>query len=161
MARTLVNAAARSAIFAQSSGMVLPILLTVSGPPVGVINICNNNVALTYGGVPYQPYAFRFDPPDMTRDDLANARITIDATDQTLINILRQVTTAPIVTARAMYYNDSTGATVFEEIVPWRFTMRNVSYDASVITADLIYEDLLENQMGPVEFSSRSFPGVH
>ena len=159
MARTLTNS--RTSLFAQSSGMVLPILLDVVSVGGGTFHLCNNNVALIYGGTTYQPYAFRFDPPDMGRDDLTNARITIDATDQQLIRAIRTVTAAPVITARAMFYTDSTGTVVFEEIVPWRFLLRNVTYDISAISADLIYEDLLDNQMGPVEFTSRSFPGVH
>ena len=163
MARTLTTAM-KTALFSQYTGASLPILIELEHAYSGIsspIYLCNNNVSLVYGGNTYLPYAFRFDPPDTTQDNVTNARLTIDATDQTIIEVIRSVTIAPIVIARAMFYLNSNGSITFEEIIPWRFTLRNISYDINTISGELIYEDRLKNQMGPIEFTSRTAPGLH
>lgn len=163
MARTLTTAS-KTALFSESTGACLPILLEIThtyGGLVSPIRIVNNTVDLTYGGNLYTAYSFRFDPPDSTQEAQANARLTIDATDQTIIEVLRSITTPPAIVARAMFYNDTLGVTTFEELVPWTFTLRNISADVNTISGDLIYEDRLNNQMGPLEFTAGTSPGVH
>jgi hypothetical protein len=163
MARTL-TIASKTALYSQSTGAVLPILLELYHTYAGIaspVYLCSNNVDLVYGGNTYTAYAFRFDPPDMTQEGNANARLVIDSTDQTIIEVLRSITVPPTIVARAMFYNDTLGVTTFEELVPWSFTVRNVVADVNTISGDLIYEDRRNNQMGPVEFTAQMFPGVH
>jgi hypothetical protein len=163
MARTL-TVASKTSLYSQSAGASLPILISISHTYVGAsspVYLCNNNVSLVYGGNTYLPFAFTFDPPDTTQDGIANARLVIDATDQSIIEILRSVTASPVITVRAMFYESSNGSVVFEELVPWQFTLKNVVYNINTISGDLIYEDRLQNQMGPIEFTTRTSPGVH
>lgn len=160
MARTLTQAIRRQ-LYKQQSSVVLPILLDIDHASLSApIRVVNNTEALTYGGNTYSPYAFRFDPPDETEDAISNARLTIDATDQTLIATIRSLSTSPTITGRAMFYYDESGTVEFEPIATWEFSLRNVQYDVSTISGELVYEDRLMNQMGPVEMTPQTFPGI-
>ena len=162
MSRAL-SSTARAALYAQESGFALPVLLEITHGVSGFANplrIVNNEVDLTFGGYVYSAFPFRFDPPDQREDGaIQNARITICAIDQQIAAILRSTATPPTVRAVATFWSDESG-TVFEQIAAWDMTLRNVSGNAETITADLIYEDRLDNEAPVDEFRPTTFPGV-
>lgn len=161
MARSL-STAAKTALFSADTTVVLPILIEISHTYEGAsspIYLACNNETITYDGHDYLPFAFKFSLPAETRDGLSNARLTIDAVDQSIIEVIREITVAPVVTVRAMLCPTEGGDP--EELVPWRFVLRNVTFDANTISGELIYEDLLVNQMGPLEFTAEVAPGVN
>lgn len=158
MARTL-PALARQELFKRSSGMVLPILLDIYHASFGTIRVVNNNVELSYGGNTYVPFPFRLDPPDETEGGVPSATLTIDAIDQSVIELIRGASDAPTVTARAMFYYDN-GSVTFEPLVPWTFIVKTANYTAETVTLQLAYDDRLDNAMGPLIMSPSSFPGI-
>jgi len=162
MSRTL-SSSARAALFAQQASAVFPILIEITHGVDGYANplrIVNNTVDLTYDGNVYTAFPFSFDPPDQKEDgSIANARLSICAVDQQIAAVLRSTSTAPTVRAVAMFWDDGSGSVVFEEVASWNFTLRNVTGSVDVITADLIYEDRLDNAVPAGEFNSH-FPGI-
>lgn len=159
-----IPAQARASLNAESGGYSLPVLMEithgVSGYP-NPLRIVNNTVSLTYDGNEYLPYPFRFDPPDVLESgQVANARLTISAVDQQIAAIIRSTSVPPTVRAIAMYYSDETGSTVFEPIAAWDHILRKVSGNDESISAELIYEDRLDNEVPGDEFRPTTFPGA-
>lgn len=164
MARTFSTSIYR-AMYSQNTSGYFPILLDITHDYSGIsspVYLCNNATSLTYAGHTYAGFPFKFDPPDLSRGSgVTNASITFDATDQTIIEIVRGSTTAPIIVCRAMYYNDAIGDSQFVELIPWKFTFKNISWGIDSVQGELIYEDRWGNQMGPIEYSTLTAPGVH
>jgi hypothetical protein len=158
-----LSATTRAELYASETGSVLPVLLEITHGVAGYSNplrIANNTEDLSYGGYTWLSFPFRFDPPDQSEDSsIANARITICAVDQQLAAILRSTSTPATVRAVATFYHDD-GTLVFEQIAAWTFTLRNVTGNAETITADLIYEDRLDNEVPVDEFRPNTFPGL-
>lgn len=158
-----VSATARAALYAQQTGAAFPILIEITHGVAGYDNplrLVNNTVNLTYGGHVYLAFPFKFDPPDQKDDgSIANGKLSICAVDQQIAAILRSTQTAPTVRSIATFWDDETGTVVFEEVASWEFTLRNVSGAVDVISADLIYEDRLDNAVPGCEFNSH-FPGI-
>lgn len=158
-----VSAAARAGLYAQQSAYALPILIEITHGVTGYENplrLVNNQTALTYNGNVYLPFPFRFDPPDVKESgEISNAKISICAVDQQISAILRSTQTPPSLRAVAMFWNDESG-TVFEPMASWSFDLRNVSGNAEIITADLIYESALDFEFPALEFRPTTFPGV-
>ena len=158
MSRSWTATAIQQELFKSQSGMCLPFLIQIShaswnsGTPYYFVN---NTESVTYDGNTYLPFPFSFDPPDETDSGITNARLTIDAVDQSIIEMIRTVPSAPTVTIIAAYIYDT-----IEELVPWTFTFRNVQYQAETVSGELIYEDRLQNQLSPISISARSFPGL-
>jgi len=162
MSRTL-SATARASLYAQETGAAYPILIEITHGVAGYDNplrLVNNTVNLTYGGHVYLAFPFKFDPPDQKDDGtIANAKLSVCAVDQQIAAILRSTAVAPTVRAVATFWSDESGSVAFEEIASWDFTLRNVSGSVDVISADLIYEDRLDNAVPGSEFNSH-FPGI-
>jgi len=158
-----ISATAMAAFYAAQTGAVLPVLLEITHDVTGYPNplrIANNTVDLTYGGNTYTAFPFKYDPPDQREDgSTANARLTICAVDQTIPALLRLAVGAATVQATATFWNDESGSVLFEELASWSFTLRNVSGAADIVTADLIYEDRLDNAVPAGEFNSH-WPGI-
>lgn len=159
-----ISATARAALYSQDGGYSLPVLLEITHGVDGYDNplrIVNNNVDLTYGGNVYIAFPFRFDPPDVKDSgEIANGRITICAVDQQIAAIIRSTSTPPTMRAVATFYSDASGALVFEQMAAWDFTLRNVSGNMDTISADLIYEEVLDMEFPLDEFRPTSHPGL-
>ncbi|MBL8967960.1 MAG: DUF1833 family protein [Spirochaetaceae bacterium] len=158
-----ISSTARAALYAQEAGFALPVLLEITHGVAGVANplrIANNETDLTFGGQTYLAFPFRFDPPDQREDgSIQNARLTICAVDQQIAAVLRSTQSPPSVRAVATFWSDE-GGMVFEQVAAWDMTLRNVSGNAEQITADLIYEERLDNEAPADEFRPTTFPGV-
>ncbi len=156
----IISLSARRAMFAQSSSGVFPILIKIEHASLPEpLRFVNNTEDLSYGGYVYHACPFRFDPPDETEDKITNARITIDAIDQTIVAAIRGMTTPATLTGVAMYWNNE-GTPIFEPLVEWAFTLRDVEYDAFSVSGTLIYEDRLDIMIPYREMTPQDVPGV-
>ena len=163
-----IAAAARSKIYAQEMSGAFPVLLEITHYVAGYdspTRIVNNHEQLFYtderGGFYYEPFPFRFDPPDLREDGgISNARLTICAIDQQLAYILRSTAYAPTVRAIATFWNYDGSHLVFEPVASWEFTVRNVSGNAETITAELVYETRLGLEAPGCSFRPSLFPGI-
>lgn len=160
MPRSL-SALAKGELFKRSSSMLLPVLMQLDHSTFDdPVSLVNNTEAIVYGGATYLPFAFRFDPPDETATTLTNARLTIDAVDQSILALLRGLPSSPTVTMKAVFYYDETGTIQTEQLAAWEFSVANLSYNVDTISCDLIYEDRWQNQMGAVEITPYTMPGL-
>lgn len=162
MSRTVASAA-RAALYQESSGYALPILIEITHGVSGYLNplrLVNNTVNLEYEGNTYIAFPFKFDPPDMKESgEVANGRISICAVTQEIATILRSTSVVPTVKAIAMFWNDD-GSTVFEPLAAWEFELRKVSGNNEIISADLVYENRMGFEYPYYNFRPSLFPGV-
>jgi len=159
MSRTL-STTARSALYAQETGYAIPALAEITHGVAGYTNpllIVNNNEDVVYDSKTYVAFPFALQLPDV-RDDgsIQNARIIVCAVDQQIAAILRSTITAPTVKILAVLVDDG----VVEPLLTQSFTLRNVSGTADTITADLIYQESLDNEIPIAEYRPNTHPGL-
>jgi len=159
-----ISTTARASLFAQEGGFALPVLLEITHGVTGYENplrIANNPTDLVYDGDTYHGFAFRFDPPDVGNEGaISNARLAVCAVDQQLAAIIRSTETPPTVQAIATYWSDESGSLVFEPVASWLFTVGRVQGNVDTVSAELVYEDRLDNEAPADEFRPTSFPGL-
>lgn len=157
--RTLSATALRALLHSETSGF-FPLLLELDHDSLSSpIRIVNNNANLTFGGNVYTAFPFRFDFPDETEEGMANARLTVCNVDRTMVEIIRNLPGRPTVTAVAAFYFDE-GSPVFEQVAAWEFVLANVTYDKSIVSGELIYEDRLGINVPAHHMTPFLFPGI-
>lgn len=152
------SAAAVAALYASETASFFPTLCKIDHASFSSPwYIVNNPEPITYGGYEYQPFPFRFDPPAQNDSNAGNATITIDAIDDSISSTIMALTSAPTVTLVAAFVE---GSAAPEALIPWTFTVKNITCDGTVLTGNLILDENLDNQMGPILFTPNLFPGV-
>ena len=154
------SAQALAALYAAETSALFPILCIISHPQFDDSwYIVNNTEAITYDGHIYQPYPFKFTPPSQGESQGNEATFTIDEIDTTIAETIKAVSSAyplTITLVAAMVQ----GADAPEALIPWTFTLKKFSSNGTVLTGTLSLDDVLDNQMGPIEFTPNLFPGV-
>lgn len=149
-----ISTAHRALLYASQMSAMLPLLIRLDHTG-GTLRFVNNKTNVTFEGNEYIAYAFRFDPPDQQESGIANAKLTIDAVDGSLMALVRSLSSAPTVTTVAAVWGDS-----IERLVEWSFILRNVTCDGIVLSGELVYEERLDNAMGPVELTPQNAPAI-
>lgn len=156
-----ISAAATKALMDESTSSAFPLLLEITHPSLGTpIRVTNNGVDLVYDANTYTAYPFRIDLPDEDNNKISNARITIDNIDRSLMAIIRGSGESLAIKTIATFYNNDSG-TLFEPLAQWEFRLDNVVYNIDTITAELVYEDRMNNRLPAMSFTPFSFPGIH
>lgn len=159
MSRTL-SSTATAALFAQQTGISIPVLIEITHGVAGYDNplrLVNNTEDVTYDGDTYTAFPFVYDMPDV-RDDgsIQNARITFCAVDQRIAAILRSTQIAPTATAIALMVD----GTWMEPLASQALTLRRVSGGLDTVSAELVYEEALDNEFPADDFRPTTFPGL-
>jgi len=155
MSRTLTTGQ-KAALYAAETSAVLPILIRLEHSTLATpLYFVNNTEDLTYSGQVYTACAFKFNPPDQGPNGSHNASIIIDGTDGTLIQIIQAMDVSPVITTIAAYFD-----TVIEAMIQWSFTLQKIVCDGYTIQGELVYDDNLDNEMGPVEMTAQTMPGL-
>lgn len=121
--------------------------------------VVNDLESIAYNGNTYEPYPFKFTPPSQGEGQGNDATFTIDEIDDTIASTIKALDTAyplTITLVAAMVQGTSTP----EALIPWIFTLKKFSSNGTVLTGTLELDDVLSNQMGPIEFTPSLFPGV-
>lgn len=156
MSRTLSPAAVQ-AITAQETGEVFLLLLTIDHPDLAQpIRVVRNGEDVTSRGNTYSACAFDVALPDERSDRPPRVQLVLDNVDRAITQALRPLTSPPTVTLEVVLA--SSPDTV--EAGPYEFTVRNVVYDAHVVTAELAYEDVLNLRFPADRFTPNLFPGL-
>lgn len=152
-----MSTAARQAVNAQQTGEVFLFLVTIDQDDLGgPIRLVNNSVTITSNGYVYTAFPFRITLPDENEENIANAKLTICAVDQSVITAIRSMS-SPGTVEVSVILADSPDTI---EAGPMLFTMRNVVYTVETITADLIFEDMLDIRIPGISFTPNYFPGL-
>ncbi|WP_025324508.1 DUF1833 family protein [Deferrisoma camini] len=154
--RTL-SAAATRAITAQETGEAFLLLLTIDHPDLTQpIRVARNGEDVVSRGNTYTAYPFEIEIPEERGDRPPRVRLVLDNVDRQITEAIRPLTSSPTVTLEVVLA--SSPDTV--EAGPYDFTIRNITYDAQVITAELAYEDVLNLRFPADRFTPNLFPGL-
>ncbi len=97
------------------------------------IHLVNNNEQVVSNGITYLPYPFAINLPLDTGDKIPNITLTINNTDQLIVDAIREMELAPTVRLQLV-------TSAFPDLVEKDLDflkLRNVSYDAMTITGTL------------------------
>jgi len=152
-----ISIVARRAINAQETGEVFLEILSLEHPefdsPVCVVN---NTEPITSNGITYNPFPFQIDLPREEEGQISKATLKIDAIDRSLIEKIRTIDTPMDATLSVLLASQPDTI----EAGPFNFKVKNVTYNATVISGDLIYEDVLKLRYPKNVFDPYDFPGL-
>jgi hypothetical protein len=161
--RTL-SSTALQAMFAEETGQAYLVLITISHPKLAlpltltsdaVATVSNSGVV---GGpnITFIPCPFQFSIPDDQSDQLPVANLSLDNIDLAVINAVRSLGNVPA-TVLMQVVMASTPNTIEAQ---WTMTMRNVEYDAFTVSADLRFDELLDEPFPGDLVTPATLPGV-
>lgn len=138
------------------TGEIFLVLLTIRHPTLNDdIRVVNNNEDIVSNGRAYIAYPFEIELPGEDAEQPPMARLRIDNVDRLLVATIREILTPP--TAKIQVVLASQPNTV--EIEFDGLTLRNVVYDASTISADLAFEQIMVEPVATMMTPSK-FPGL-
>ena len=156
MPRTL-SSTAKQAIFAQETGEVFLMLITISHAALSPsLRFVGNTQDVVSRGDTYLGWPFRIALPAEFDDQLPTVQLQIDNVDRRIMEGVRALTSAPAVTLEVVLA--SAPDTV--EAGPFAFTLKAADYDALVISGTLAFEDVLNEPYPQYAFTPGSFPGL-
>jgi len=154
------SASAIAALYASETSAAFPTLCVIDHAQFDAPwYIVNNLEPITYDGHVFQPYPFKFVPPSQQEGQESDATFTLDEIDATIAETIKAIDTAyPLTITLVAAMVDGNSAP--EALIPWIFTLKKFSSNGTVLTGTLVLDDVLDNQMGPIEFTPSLFPGV-
>ena len=157
MARS-VSATLEAAIYQQETNEIFHTLLEIAHADMSeTLRYVDNTADVTSNGDVYTAFPFVVDsPPGDTDDYLPSVRLTIDNIDRVIIAELRSIDSAPTVDVSIVLASDPDTI----ECGPLQFTLKSISYDAQTITAELSYENILNEPFPAGTFTPTDFPGL-
>jgi hypothetical protein len=148
---------AMRAMFAQETGEVFLVCLTITHPDITTQRLVNNTQPVVRAAGTYQPYPMQLKLPDERDDQLPQVDIVIDNVDRAVLEQIRTIKGVPQVTMEVILA--SSPDTV--EAGPFDFSLKTASYDVLAITGTLGYEDDILNQTVPAtEYTPTNSPGL-
>ena len=157
MARS-VSATLEAAVYAQQTDQVFHILLEIAHADMSAtLRFVNNTADVTSNFETYTAFPFTIDfPPADGEDQLPRVTLVIDNIDRSIIAELRDIDSAPTIDVSVILA--AVPDTV--ECGPLQFTLKSIDYDAQVITAELGFEDILNEPFPAGTFTPTDFAGL-
>lgn len=142
---------------AQETDEVWLILLTLNHAELAApIRVVANNEDITSNGDLYVALAFEITPPGQDPDNPSGARITLDNVDPVIVKTLRTISSPPEAVIQVVLASQP-------DVVEVEFSglkLRNANWDATKISADLVFEDVLTEPVATTMTPQR-FPGMY
>nr|BDD44769.1 hypothetical protein 2 [bacterium] len=153
-----IGATSKIALFAQETDQVFLVLLEIDHADLGsLVRLVNNTQNVTSNGNMFTACAFKFDPPIEVDGTIKPSRLTIDNIDRQIVDMVRSLDSAP--TVEASIIRAAAPDTI--EAGPWSFYLRNVSYNADVVSGELLPEHGLRLNASTVRYRNIEFPGLY
>lgn len=153
-----VSLSARQALYAQETGEVFLLLLTIDHTSLAApIRVVNNTVDVISRGLTFLAFPFEITLPDDDAETLSGARLTISNVDRQIVQAVRSISGAPSVLLEVIMA--SAPDTV--EAGPFDFTLRQAQYDAQSVSGALVFEDILNMAIPAHTMTPQLFPGLH
>jgi len=154
-----VSSTFKAAFFAQETGEVPLILLEISHADLSAtIRLVNNTEDVDSNGETYTAFPFQINLPyDDEEGVMPTVQLEVCNVDRTIVEAIRSIDSPPTVKAALILASDPDTL----EAGWWEFTLKNATYTAEAVTADLSYEDILndgfpEGSFTPEEFTALS-----
>ena len=150
-------------IFKLTTTAMFPALLKVTYVIDGVTNylrLVNNTVDMIFGGETYKAFCFEYQPPKQSDSRMGNGSLSLSCIDQEVIEIIRAITDRAHAEIVAAFYFSEDGTTYFEGIEDWNFELSSVTWDGTVATWQMIYDERMDNIVPTAKMSAQRCPGV-
>lgn len=155
MSRSL-SSIARQALFAQETGEVFIVLLTIDHPQLSTpIRVCSDAVQCMSRGNVFVAFPFDIVLPNDS-DAPPQASLQIDNVSQEIAASIRSIGTPPSVTIEVVR---ASAPDTVEASLP-AFQLTNVRYDTLLVQGDLVTEDLTSEPFPADMFTPSNFPGL-
>jgi len=153
-----VSATALAAMMAESTDQVFLTLVEIAHPGISApLRFVNDTRPLTHGGQSYEPAGFTFRLPEDVEDNVPAGQIVLDNTDRRIIQAVRGLNTAPLITVKIVLADSPDTI----ELGPMNFALRQFSYDAGTVTGRLSYdEDFLNEGFPKYNLNPRTAAGL-
>jgi hypothetical protein len=152
-----LSSTALQAMFAQETGQAYLVLITISHPNIALpLTLTSDSVPTVSNSVSFIPCPFVFSIPDDRDDQLPVANLFLDNIDLSIVTAIRSLGTVPA-TVLMQVVMASTPNTIEAQ---WSMTMRNVQYDSSSVSADLRFDEILDEPFPGDLVTPATLPGV-
>jgi hypothetical protein len=162
-----LSQAMRAAAFAQETGEVLVLLVTLSHPSMtDDIRVASDGQDVVSRGQLYVAYPFEPFCPSDREDSPPRVSLRICNVDRRIVQAVRSIPTDP---AAAGGGNGPLRVTLelvlasspdLVEAGPYTFNLREVQFDALVVEGTLMYEDILNEPYPADVHTPARFPGL-
>lgn len=153
----VISAIAAEEMSAEETGTAYLTLLTITHPDLGTpLRFTSDNVNTISNGNTFVPFPYDITLPDDTEGQIPEAQLVIDNTSTEIISVLRQLTTAPIITIDVIRSEDPNYVERSWTGLEWRST----SYNLDTITGKLTVENLATEEFPPLTFDE-SWDGLY
>jgi len=143
-----ISLTALQSILAQETEEIWLVCLTITHADLSApIRLVNDRQDLTRTAGTFSAFPFEVALPSDEERETPKASITIDNVDRTVIQALRDVTSAPEVTIEVVLLDSPNTV----EAGPFVFQMHSVSYNAGTLQGELGYESDFLNEGFPAE----------
>lgn len=155
MARQL-TAGALAAAQALETGVAFIALLTVTPAGGDALRFAANNEAVMSRGARFEPLYFELTLPADSASEMPGVRVALDNVGQELVDVIRRLTQPPAVVIEVI----TSAAPDQVELVINDLILRNVSWDAQTMTADLASDDVINLAWPADAYTPARFPGL-
>lgn len=153
-----LSATAKRAIFAQETGEVFVVLLELTHPQLPApIRVCSNGDTIIHDGADYVPFPFRASLLSEPDDTVPQATLEIDNVDRQIVEAVRSVSGQPISVRMKVVLASSPD---FVEAGPFDLKLRDVGYDALVVSGTLAVDDVFTAAFPSPIMSPTTAPGL-
>ncbi len=144
-------------VFLQDTNEVFLILLTITHDDIDPsIRVVNNNEAITSNGNLFTAFPFNIELPDSRENAVPRARLSIDNVSREIAEAIRTITTVATITIEIIRAADPDTI----EITWAPFNLRNVTWDMTKVSGDLVSEEI-EMEPFPIgQFTPANSPGL-
>jgi hypothetical protein len=151
------SAPARAAMLDLSTVDAFLALVTISHPPTGeVFRVVMNTEAVTSRGLVFSPYAFRFNLPAESGEEIGQVGVEIDNTDLVLIDMLRgAVEPIQFLIEIVLASNPDQVELAVRDLL-----LREVNWNASSISGKLFVDDVLNQRFPRDTFDPLQYAGL-
>lgn len=153
----VLSAAARRALSGEETGEVFLFLLTITN--VGLaqpLRFVNDTADLVSRGHTYLGCPFSITLPEDREDQLGQVVLAIDNIDRSIVAALRAIQQVPSVVLEVVLASSPDTL----EAGPFRFNLRQATYDSLVVQGTLQYEDILNEPYPKAKFLPSTTGGL-
>ena len=142
--------------FLQETSDVFLILLTISHADISDITLVNNNEDIVSNSVTFTAIPFNITLPDSRENAPPRATVSIDNVSREIATHIRNITTPPTITISVT----RAAAPDTLEITFAPLTLRNVRWDFTTISGELVGEDMAIEPYPAGQMSPSLFPSI-
>jgi hypothetical protein len=147
----------KQAAFVQDTDEIFLALLTIDHADLSsTIRVVNNNVDITSNSNTFTAFPFRLQLPDQKPDAAPRASLIIDNVSREIAQAIRSISTPATVLIQIIRAGDPD--TIEKTFAT--FNLRNVRWNASSVSGDLVLEEMEKEPFPAGEFSPAEFPSM-